>query len=410
MHDLEDDVSDLQNNLQNLEDDVNEKCVQTIEIKDGVLKAKRMDDSFTGSVDVILSSTLNAAVSSYLGTTLYKTLTELQTLGYKTLTELQTLGYYTLSQIQALNYVTKTTSSSWTSNAFISLSTDTHNQEVTCNFSKRSGLKANNPSPNDYAQENATNIELWDFSDSAGLVGAGGFHFNTTSERLAVANIPAISECFNHHLNVKCRDFYLNFNITKWLANTVANNWEWQDGLTTIVLFCKPEPPSHGIANWLAAAPGSNSDYPLLGIPRSGIHIQIEADSSFDDHDTYGGQTKSVEIGHYNELTYVSWGDSGSATNGVGLADAVSYDVSIQAKHSRLFVRIQPQGVPRGAATEFGSDATLLFTFVMPTEFGTDLTTADTAGRLFYTNGGNIVFNTNQNIELSHLKILSDET
>jgi len=245
------DVSTLQTDLQDLEDDVNDKCVKTIEIKDGVLKGKRMDGSFTGNVDVILSTTLNAAVSSYLSTTLYKTLTELETLGYKTLTELQalgyktltelqtfgyktlselqTLGYYTLSQIQALNYVTKTTSSSWTSNAFISLSTDTHNQEVSCNFSKRSGLKANNPSLNDYAQANAANIELWDFSDSAGLAGAGGFHFNTTSERLAVANVPASSECFNHHLNVKCRDFYLNFNVTKWLPNTVANTWEWHD-------------------------------------------------------------------------------------------------------------------------------------------------------------------------------------
>ena len=100
---------------------------------------------------------------------------------------------------------------------------------------------------------------------------------------------------------------------------------------------------------------------------------------------------------------------SGNATNGVGLADAVSYDVTIQAKRSRLLVRIQPQGVPRGAATSFGTDATQLFTFIMPTEFGTTLATADMTGRFFYTNGGNILFNTNQNIELSHLKILSDE-
>ena len=90
----------------------------------------------------------------------FKTLTEIQTLGYKTLTELQNLGYYTLNQIQALNYVEKTTSSSWTSNALISLSTEVQNQEVLCNFSKRSGLNTNNPSPNNYAQANAANIEL----------------------------------------------------------------------------------------------------------------------------------------------------------------------------------------------------------------------------------------------------------
>ena len=124
---------------------------------------------------------------------------------------MQNLGYYTLNQIQALNYVEKTTSSSWTSNALISLSTEVQNQEVLCNFSKRSGLNTNNPSPNNYAQANAANIELWDYSDSAGLAGAGGFHFNTNSDRLAVANIPSSSECFNHHLDVKCRDFYLNF-------------------------------------------------------------------------------------------------------------------------------------------------------------------------------------------------------
>ena len=124
---------------------------------------------------------------------------------------MQNLGYYTLNQIQALNYVEKTTSSSWTSNALISLSTEVQNQEVLCNFSKRSGLNTNNPSPNNYAQANAANIELWDYSDSAGLAGAGGFHFNTNSDRLAVANIPSSSGCFNHHLDVKCRDFYLNF-------------------------------------------------------------------------------------------------------------------------------------------------------------------------------------------------------
>ena len=94
------------------------------------------------------------------------------------------------------------------------------------------------------------------------------------------------------------------------------------------------------------------------------------------------------------------------------MPDAKSYDVSIQAKNNRLFVRIQPLGQPWSpadpAVTEFGTDATSLFKFVMPTEFGTtDMDAADTAGHIYY--GGNIMLTTNQNIELSHLKILSDE-
>jgi hypothetical protein len=98
----------------------------------------------------------------------------------------------------------------------------------------------------------------------------------------------------------------------------------------------------------------------------------------------------------------------------VGLPDAESYNVTIQAKGTRLFVRIQPLGQPRApvdpAVTEFGTDPTIFFNFDMLAEFGTaSMDAADAAEYLYYSNGGNIMITTYQNIELSHFKLLCNE-
>ena len=45
---LQSDLSTVEADLQTLEGEVDSKCVKTLEIRDGVLKGKRMDGSFTG--------------------------------------------------------------------------------------------------------------------------------------------------------------------------------------------------------------------------------------------------------------------------------------------------------------------------------------------------------------------------
>ena len=226
------------------------------------------------------------------------------------------------------------------------------------------------------------------FTDTDDLSTSGGYHFDATTERLSVPRIPQILqptpvdlpgalECFNHHFDVNCKDFYMNFNITKWSSAQITSNWRWNDGETRIVLFCSPTAPAQGATEWLEGAPGSYRwDYPELATPRKGIHIKFETDdASWPNHTTYGGQVKKLRVGHYNGTTWTQWANSGSASSGVGLPDARSYDITVQAKNNRLFVRIQPLGQPWSpadpAVTEFGADATSLFKFVMPTEFGT---------------------------------------
>ena len=468
------DVADLQNDLADTNTNIEEKCLKTIQMRDGVLKGKRVDGSFSGSVDVVLHSTLDTAVSAlnyvknttsnltnYLLTADFaSTLATYTSTGslmplavlsditsalssYYDQTESDaryvqqsdlTSSYYDQTQSDAryveqtdlggFGYMTQTTTSSWTGTGTTTLSTVVHNKEPSCNWSKRVGLRANKP----YAQANveANGIGEFIFTDTDDLSTSGGHHFDSTTERLSVPRIPQILqptsadlpgalECFNHHFDVNCKDFHMNFNITKWTSAQITSNWRWNDGETRLVIFCSPTAPAQGATEWLEAAPGSyRFDYPQLATPRKGIHIKFETnDASWPNHATYGGQVKKLRVGHYSGTTWNSWATSGSASNGVGLPDAKSYDITIQAKNNRLFVRVQPLGQPWSpadpAVTEFGADATSLFTFNMPSEFGTtDMDAADTANLIYYTSGANIMLTTNQNIELSHFKILSD--
>ena len=446
---LQSDLSTVEADLQNLEGEVDSKCVKTLEIRDGVLKGKRMDGSFTGNIPVILTTTLDAATAALnyikntdLTTALanyndeatsdsrYVNTSDLNTavanLGYQTLTQIQALGFALSSDLTS--YLTKTTTSTWTSTVQ-SLSTEVHNKETPCNYTKRIGLQPNKP----YAQANQQVQGIFEFvyTDGSTLDASGGQHYNLNNERLSVprlpgpitvVGIPGKTECFNHHFDCQTHDFHLSFNITKWTSSQIDNTWSWQEGETRLVLFCKPTRPTQSTAypnidspEWREPAPGNYLyDYPGLAIPRKGIHVNIEANDSWPTHATYGGQTKKIKIAHYSGTTWNSWASSGSGSSGVGLPDAESYNVTIQAKGTRLFVRIQPLGQPRApvdpAVTEFGTDATIFFNFDMLTEFGTaSMDAADAAGYLYYSNGGNIMITTYQNIELSHFKLLCNE-
>ena len=205
---LQSDLSTVEADLQTLEGDVDSKCVKTLEIRDGVLKGKRMDGSFTGNIPVILTTTLDAAnaalnyikntdlttaLSSYfLASDFASTLATYTSTGslmplavlsditqalgsyydqtqsdarYVQQTEL-TSSYYNQTQSDAryvqqtdlsgYGYMTQTTTSSWTATGTTALSTLVHNKEPSCNWTKRVGSRPNKP----YAQ---TNASKWDW-------------------------------------------------------------------------------------------------------------------------------------------------------------------------------------------------------------------------------------------------------
>ena len=129
---LQSDLSNVETDLQTLESEVDSKALKSLEMKNGVLKGKRMNGDFTGNIDVVLTSTLDAenaslnyikssdlttALSSYYdqstSDTRYVNTSDLSTdvadLGYQTLTQIQGLGFSTSSDVTSslTNYYTK---------------------------------------------------------------------------------------------------------------------------------------------------------------------------------------------------------------------------------------------------------------------------------------------------------------
>jgi hypothetical protein len=203
---LQSDLSTVETNLQTLEGEVDSKALKSLEMKNGVLKGKRMDGSFTGSIDVILTTTLDAAnaalnyiKSSDLTSALasyydqatsdsrYVNTTDLSTavagLGYQTLSQIQALGFALSSDLTS--YLTKTTTSTWTSTVTgWTLSTEVQNKETPCNYTKRISLKPNKP----YSQANQQVQGIFEFvyTDGSALDANGGHHYNLNNERLSV--------------------------------------------------------------------------------------------------------------------------------------------------------------------------------------------------------------------------------
>jgi len=113
---LQSEMNTVETDLQALEGEVDSKCLKSLEMKNGVLKGKRMNGDFTGNIPVILTSTLDAATAAlnYIKnsdlTTALSSYYDQATSDSRYVntsdlaTEISDLTYQTLAQIQAIDH------------------------------------------------------------------------------------------------------------------------------------------------------------------------------------------------------------------------------------------------------------------------------------------------------------------